>query len=100
MMVVADSGPLIALARVRRFPLLHELYQTVAIPSQVYDEVVTERALSGSTDVAAAAWCRVIVPMVDITDARRTYPHLQQDPKMTAKCAHEPHLLKRCIIAA
>lgn len=39
MIVVADAGPLIALARVQRLALLQQLYGQVAIPSAVRDEL-------------------------------------------------------------
>ena len=77
MIVVADSGPLITLARVHRFDLLRSLYHEVLIPEQVYIEVVVNgRNLSGSTEVASAPWCRVIQPVVNIDSVRATYPHL------------------------
>jgi predicted nucleic acid-binding protein len=40
MIVVADAGPLIALAQVQQIDLLHLLYGELYIPESVYNEVV------------------------------------------------------------
>lgn len=44
MIVVADSGPIIALSAVGRLDLLAALYQRIVVPQQVYDEVVVKGA--------------------------------------------------------
>ena len=60
MIVVSDSSPLIALARVDSLDLLSELYPLVQIPTEVYNEVVIEGAgLPGALQVAGAAWIQV-----------------------------------------
>ena len=41
MVVVANSTPLIALSRLGLFELLNEYFGEVAIPKEVYEEVVT-----------------------------------------------------------
>jgi hypothetical protein len=38
-MIVADSSPLIALARIGQLDLLHEIYEAVVIPPAVEDEI-------------------------------------------------------------
>jgi predicted nucleic acid-binding protein len=77
MIVVADSGPLINLSRVHRLELLRDLYGEILVPAQVHEEVVVHgRGLAGSTEVAAATWCRVIQPVIDIDAVRPTYPQL------------------------
>jgi hypothetical protein len=44
MIVVCDSSPLISLAAIGQFSLLHRLYGTLVIPQAVYDEVVVRGA--------------------------------------------------------
>ncbi len=77
MIVVADSGPLINLARVHRFNLLRDLYGEVLIPAEVIQEVVRDgNGLPGSTDVATSPWCHVIHPAVNVEAERLNYPQL------------------------
>ena len=69
---VADSGPLVALARIELLELLPRLYGRVAIPGAVFNEL-TEGAAegrAGASDVRAAAWIEVVE--VDAIDAE---PH-------------------------
>ena len=57
MIVVADSSPLIALARVRRLDLLRSLFGQLLVPDAVWREVVEDGAdRLGATDVAEATW--------------------------------------------
>jgi predicted nucleic acid-binding protein len=44
MVVVSDATPLMVLAAVGQFDLLHKLYGNVAIPEAVYDEVAVAGA--------------------------------------------------------
>jgi predicted nucleic acid-binding protein len=77
MIVVADSGPLISLARVHRFGLLRDLYGELLLPAQVHAEVVAQgQGLPGSAEVEEASWCRVIQPVLSIQGVRMTYPQL------------------------
>jgi len=58
--VVADSSPLIALARIRQFDLLRRLFGTVIVPAEVYAEVVVAGAgLAGAAQTANASWIEV-----------------------------------------
>jgi len=53
--VVADSGPLIGLAKIGRFALLKTLFRSISIPETVYHEVVQEGAgKPGAVEVARA----------------------------------------------
>lgn len=55
--VVSNSTPLIALARVRRFQLLRELFGEINIPLAVYDEVVNAgKGRAGVIEVESADW--------------------------------------------
>lgn len=54
-MTVSDATPLIALARIKCFPLLKELFSLVLIPSAVYGDVVTRGAgRPGDVELRAA----------------------------------------------
>lgn len=60
MIVVADSSPLITLARAHRFDLLHEFYAEVIVSREVHDEVIVAGAgLPGAKEVQEADWIRV-----------------------------------------
>ena len=59
MIVVSDSSPLIALARIGRLNLLASLYERIVIPTEVHHEVaVVGRGLPGSEQVRSAALSR------------------------------------------
>ncbi|NBD36409.1 MAG: DUF3368 domain-containing protein [Chloroflexi bacterium] len=61
MIVVADAGPLIALARIGRFDLLRLLYGQLHIPLAVRDEVVASgRGRPGAAEVSTAAWIHTV----------------------------------------
>lgn len=61
MIVVPDAGPLIYLAGAGQVELLRILYAEVVVPRVVYDEVTVAGAgMTGSAEVAAAAWIRVV----------------------------------------
>lgn len=60
MIVVSDSSPLVALARIGRLKLLASLYQRILIPSDVHREVtVIGRGLPGAEEVRNADWIEV-----------------------------------------
>ena len=54
MIAVADSGPMIALAKLNQLRLLPAIYNTVMIPRAVYDEVVTMGLRRGYPDASIA----------------------------------------------
>lgn len=55
--VVANSTPLIALARVNRFELLRELFGELLIPQAVYSEVVVaSEGRAGGDELKNAGW--------------------------------------------
>jgi predicted nucleic acid-binding protein len=58
--VVADSSPLIILAKLNCFDLLQRLYSTLCISTEVHSEVVVAGAgLPGAAQVTAASWIEV-----------------------------------------
>jgi predicted nucleic acid-binding protein len=60
MIAVSDSTPLIALARIGRLKLLHDFFQEIYIPEEVYDEVVRRgKDLPGAAEVEAASFIKV-----------------------------------------
>ena len=52
--VVADAGPLIALARTERLDLLRRLYRRVVIPPAVHDELSIGSDRPGAKRLAGA----------------------------------------------
>jgi len=84
LIVLADAGPLIALAKLNRLSLLTDLYSVVQIPRAVYREVVDAGLARGATDahtirlfLARADWPIVDAPEVPPRDAT---PMLLLDP--------------------
>jgi predicted nucleic acid-binding protein len=61
MIVVANAGPLIALARIGHFDLLRSLYGQLCIPPAVRDEVVASGCdRPGAEEVESATWVRIV----------------------------------------
>jgi predicted nucleic acid-binding protein len=61
--VVSNSSPLIALARIGRLDLLASLYHRIVIPTEVHHEVtVVGRGLPGAKEVRRAGWIEVQAP--------------------------------------
>jgi predicted nucleic acid-binding protein len=60
MIVVSDSGPLIALSKLSLLSLLHELFAEIVIPMEVWREVVERgKGKPGSDVVEKAGWVNV-----------------------------------------
>lgn len=59
MIVVSDSSPLIALARVGHFRLLQSLFGEVLVPGAVWDEVV-QAGRPEVTQIVSAEWVKVV----------------------------------------
>lgn len=61
MIVVADTTPLIGLAKAGRFYLLKEIFGQIYIPEGVYEEVVVEgRGRAGAREVNEATWIETV----------------------------------------
>jgi predicted nucleic acid-binding protein len=57
MLVVADSSPLIALCRIGRLELLHELFGKLVLPDAVWTEVVaSDPGKAGVAEIVSAGW--------------------------------------------
>lgn len=60
MIVLADSSPLITLARAQYFELLHEFYGEIIVSMEVYDEIAVRGAgLPGTEEIRRAPWIQV-----------------------------------------
>jgi predicted nucleic acid-binding protein len=58
--VLADSSPLITLARAQYFDLLHEFYGEIIVSREVHDEITVAGAgLPGAGEIQSATWIRV-----------------------------------------
>ncbi len=61
--IIADSGPLIALSIIGKLELLRQLYQQVWIPPAVWDEVVCKgKGLPGAEAVKYLPWLEIHAP--------------------------------------
>ena len=61
MRVVANAGPLIAMARIGQFDLLQSLYGQIYIPPSVRAEVaISGRDRPGAEEVGIASWIHVV----------------------------------------
>ena len=61
MIVVSNSSPLVALARIGRLTVLASFYKRILIPAEVHYEVtVAGRGLPGAEEVRNANWIEVI----------------------------------------
>lgn len=58
--IVADSSPLIALARVNHLELLQKMAKTVFVPPAVWSEITIERPdAPGARELAGSSWIKV-----------------------------------------
>jgi predicted nucleic acid-binding protein len=56
-MIVADTGPIIAFARLGRLALLHDVVEVLLIPDAVYEELVGRgHGRPGAAEVAQGDW--------------------------------------------
>ena len=76
MTVVADSSPLVILAKLGCFDLLNKLFRRLDISAEVYHEVVVAGAgMPGATEVANAKWVEVrnLQNQADLLAAQQNY---------------------------
>ena len=58
-MIVADSTPLIAFARIGRLELLERIVGHLIVPQAVFDEVAGAQTRPGSLEIPSARWLEV-----------------------------------------
>ena len=58
-MIVSNSTPLIAFARIGELELLHHIVQHVLVPEAVWDEVTEAGDRPGAAEIRTAAWVEV-----------------------------------------
>ncbi len=58
-MIVSNSTPLIAFARIGELELLHHLVQHVLVPEAVWNEVTETGDRPGATEIRTATWVEV-----------------------------------------
>jgi predicted nucleic acid-binding protein len=74
--VVSNSSPLIALAKIDAFFLLQKIYSELFIPTEVYNEVVIGGAgLAGAIETSESQWIHVrpIKNAVDLTASQARF---------------------------
>ena len=60
MIVLSDSGPLIALSKIKHLDILRKFFDKITIPQAVWTEVVEKGAgRPGSKEVQEAGWIEV-----------------------------------------
>tara|TARA_B100000315_G_scaffold258305_1_gene309949 strand:- start:1193 stop:1678 length:486 start_codon:yes stop_codon:yes gene_type:complete len=58
-MIVADTGPIIAFARIGRLDLLRQVAQEVVIPQAVYEEIIGQGEVRpGAKEIADSQWIK------------------------------------------
>ncbi len=78
-MIVANSTPLIELAKIGRFNLLRQVYGRLAVPQEVWDEVVVQGAgQAGAAEAQNADWIDVLAVSnpTSVAALQATYPHI------------------------
>ena len=59
--IIADSSPLVGLARIEQLGLLPQMARRIAVPRAVWAEVTSARPdAPGASEVAAQAWIEVL----------------------------------------
>lgn len=66
MALIANSAPLISLARIAKLDLLPATYSEIVVPGAVHQEVTRDPQLPGAQELAAAAWLKT----AEVTDTK------------------------------
>jgi predicted nucleic acid-binding protein len=67
--IIADSSPLIALARIDQLAILPQLFSRILAPPAVWDEVTVRGSGSpGAREVSEAAWIEIQAPDPRVVD--------------------------------
>jgi uncharacterized protein len=92
--VVSNSSPLIALARIGRLNLLASFYQRILVPGKVHHEVtVAGSGLPGADEICKASWIEVAPPRPPLN------PSLEQECQSLGAGEREAILLAQSLPA-
>ena len=65
---IADSGPLISLARINKHDLLPQLFSKILVPPEVWNEVTVKgKGLPGEHEISQATWITIQKSNIKIT---------------------------------
>lgn len=91
--IVPNSTPLIALSRLHTIEILQQLFGTISIPLEVYDEAVTRGGtLYGAREVSDAPWI-LVIPVRNMTAAEALCVHLDRGEAEAIVLAREKDAL-------
>ncbi|MFN8825459.1 MAG: DUF3368 domain-containing protein [Planctomycetota bacterium] len=92
-LIVADAGPIIALASIGRFEVLQSLATEVMVPLAVHAEVVAGAPRPGAKEIAAANWLRIVEAPADLATAFRLVVDQGEAEALAVAQAHPGALL-------
>jgi len=75
-LIVADSGPIISLARIHQLQLIPGIFQNIVLPSTVYEEIVIKgKGKPGELEIKDASWINVQKPenQVEVRELRKQF---------------------------
>ncbi len=76
MIVVSNTSPILNLAAINQLDVLHQLYDTILIPSAVYNEIVVAGSgKPGARNVTMANWIH-IQPIIHVARASQLQEYL------------------------
>lgn len=88
-MIVADTGPIIAFARIGRLDLLRQVLGELVVPPAVYDDLVGKgKGRSGAQEVERAEWIRRAT-IGDMTTLAQLPPELGEGEREAIVLAEE-----------
>ncbi len=89
LIVVSNSSPIIALARIQRLYILQKLFGTIHIPNAVYNEIVSDvRNRKGKHEVLESDWI-IQTSVTDINSAAFLMTHVDAGEAEAISLANE-----------